>query len=103
MMSIDLNNPLENSKFMIPDAWMLFRDFEKVKRDASKASKLSPWDKKSNQVYWRGADTGHTFDYVEIYKDLPNYFPRLELIRLSRDNPSIVDARFTAATPEREE
>lgn len=93
---------LENSKFMIPDAWDALQGLREGQKRCLEL-KLSPWDKKSNQVYWRGADTGHTFDYVEIYKDLPNYFPRLELIRLSRDNRSIVDARFTAAAPECEQ
>lgn len=31
MMSLDLNNPLEQSKFLMPDYWMLFRDFNAQK------------------------------------------------------------------------
>jgi hypothetical protein len=48
---------------------------------------MYPWQTKVNQVFWRGADSGHTFDYVDIYSNIAEYFPRLELVRLSRDNP----------------
>jgi hypothetical protein len=47
-----------------------------------------PWHSKINKAVWRGAPTGNELDWRDL--------PRSKLIKISRDNPSIMDASFTA-------
>ncbi len=47
-----------------------------------------PWHSKINKAVWRGAPTGYELDWRDL--------PRSKLIKISRDNPSIIDASFTA-------
>jgi hypothetical protein len=47
-----------------------------------------PWHSKISKAVWRGAPTGNELDWRDL--------PRAKLIKISRDNPSIIDASFTA-------
>lgn len=47
-----------------------------------------PWDSKINKAVWRGATTGNELDWRDL--------PRSKLVKISRENPSIIDASFTA-------
>lgn len=82
----------------MPDYWMLFRDYNSEKKKAIQGSKDHPWDQKSNKIFWRGTDSGRSKYEIDIWSNLPAYFPRLELLRLSKEYPDIIDARFTRTT-----
>jgi hypothetical protein len=40
-------------------------------------------------------DSGVTYDYVDVWSDIPSYFPRMEIVRYARDYPGIVDAKWS--------
>jgi hypothetical protein len=40
-------------------------------------------------------DSGHTYDYVEVFSHISKCFPRVELIRQSHEHPDMIDAKLS--------
>jgi len=111
-MSIDLGDSmLEHNHFLIPDSYMLYGFhsshskgglrkaglWESNLEEARAASKNVPWDLKIPKVYWRGADNGKAYGVSneEVWANLPKYYPRVELVRMSAQYPELIDAMLT--------
>lgn len=98
-MTVDLNCSIEHNKFLIPDAYMLLGtdNWNHYKKQALKASKKHHWITKVPQAFWRGADSGQTYGISEdeAWANLGQYFPRMELVRLSHNHPDKINARLT--------
>lgn len=65
-----------------------------------KGSQVWPWEKKFSKAFWRGATKGALYKGetkeagVYTLGNLDN-FPRFLLSRLSKNNPDLIDAKFT--------
>lgn len=59
---------------------------EKVKKGINKY----PWNKKVEKAFWRGSTTGSSFS-LDTFLSIP----RSQAVKISLDNPDLVDARFT--------
>lgn len=46
-------------------------------------------------MFWRGVDSGHSYDYVDVFSNTSKYFPRMELLSQSHLHPDVVDARLS--------
>jgi hypothetical protein len=57
-----------------------------------------PWSEKLPIVFWRGADSGISYGPVDVWSNLGEYYPRMELIRLSMKYPDKIDAAITSFT-----
>lgn len=95
MLSIDLASDLERNKFVVPDSYMLYTNWEGTLKETNRGSEKYPWDQKVSKIFWRGGDSGSSYDEVDVWSDLPKYYPRIELIRLSSIYPEKIDAELT--------
>ncbi len=57
---------------------------------ATLISQICPWEKKISRAYFRGATTGAAFIRETLMK-----LPRVRLAQISKENPNIVDAKFS--------
>jgi len=64
--------------------WMQKND--ELLKNLCKAALHQPWDKKTNQAFWRGTTTG--FDDLEKNE-------RFKVVKLTKKHPDIVDAYFS--------
>lgn len=102
--SVDLDHPMERNKFVIPNhfmtnsfKWNPFHRWEVDRDKARSASSRYPWNKKEPKIFWRGGDSGFTYEYIDdVFKDLPKYFQRMELVWQSHQHPDLIDAMFSA-------
>ena len=65
--------------------------------ETREASKNIPWELKTPKVFWRGIDSGKAFGVAneKVWADLPRYYPRVNLVRLSAKHPDKIDAMLT--------
>jgi len=65
--------------------------------EARAASQRISWSMKISKVYWRGADNGKEYgvENEKVWANLGKYYPRVELVRLSKNYPEKVDAMLT--------
>lgn len=95
MMSKNLSHPVEKTRFLLPDAFMIKEHWQKLIKDIESANSIHKWEQKENKVFWRGATTGkraHSFYNITNIDKLP----RLKLVILSKLYPKLIDAQFTS-------
>lgn len=94
IMSKDINDPYEKDKLLIPDNFLIINYWKKLISQIKQKNLDSPWDKKIDKIFWRGATTGnYTIKYsMENFAKLP----RLTLIMLSKSYPNLIDAKFSS-------
>lgn len=93
IMSKDLDSPYEKNKLLIPDAYMVRKNWRELAERIKQSNKNKSWKNKINKVFWRGNASGG----LEGTYQLSNFdkLPRLSLVLLSKLYPDIINARFT--------
>jgi hypothetical protein len=93
IMSKDLDSPYEKNKLLIPDAYMVRKNWRELAERIKQSNKNKSWKNKINKVFWRGNASGG----LEGAYQLSNFdkLPRLSLVLLSKLYPDIINARFT--------
>lgn len=81
-------NKYDASQVLIPDPEAL-KGYSKLTKKIIVASKKSPWRKKKNVAFWRGATTGGRYDASDWQQ-----IPRAKLVLLSLQYPEFIDAKF---------
>ncbi len=74
---------------LIPDHYAL-NGYSSLTKQIQKGMKAWPWGAKIEIAFWRGSTTGGDYNLIDWKK-----MPRTQLVMLSRENPLVVDARFT--------
>ena len=77
-------------QFLVPDHEMLWQS-ELLNRRMNKASFRITLKEKNDKAYWRGATTGGDFSK----KNWQN-IPRAKLVKISNQNPNLIDAKFSS-------
>ena len=77
----DVSIPIEKDLILMPD-WMNLRHWTELRPRIQYAIKLFPWEKKINQVFWRGGNADSTGF-------------RHQLVSLSQQYPQLIDAQIT--------
>jgi hypothetical protein len=102
MWGLNLDQPLERNKFMTTEWFMTLSDsnnpYQRWQETHSKVKNAVPnypWKDKKSVAFWRGADSGHTLDYVNVFSNITKYFPRFELLWQSHVHPDRIDAKFS--------
>lgn len=90
MMSKDSNSPNEKDRFILPDAFLLDSDWNNLIPKIENKSSKTPWDKKEDKIFWRGALSGNNLNMETLDK-----FPRLSLNIISKLYPDLIDAKTT--------
>jgi len=47
-------------------------------------------------VFWRGANSGSSYDPVDVWSDTAKYYPRMELVKMSIAHPDRIDAMLVS-------
>jgi hypothetical protein len=74
---------------VIPDSHSLTAIYGNLYEELLLGNSKYPWHMKKNKAFWRGATTGG------LYRDHNyNQFPRVKLVKISSEYPSLLDAKF---------
>lgn len=86
------NQTSDIAKYLVlaPDSYTL-GEWPRVYVDILKANEKYPWTRKIEKAFWRGSTNG-----VAYTRENWESFPRVKLVQLSLDNPSLIDAKFTS-------
>lgn len=92
MMSKNLSHEYEKNKLLLPDAFMVEKSWARLVQDIEHTKSKYPWDKKNEEIFWRGGATGSmNMGYnLETYDKLP----RITIVSLSRSYPDLIDAKM---------
>ncbi|MEK6734137.1 MAG: glycosyl transferase family 90 [Pseudomonadota bacterium] len=93
MMSKNLKASYEQDKLLMPDAHIIKKHWGIVSNEIKKENTLSPWDKKINKIFWRGASTGGAAEHMYNISNFDK-FARLKLVFLSKLYPDLIDAKM---------
>ena len=90
VLAFSKRSDVDKSALLVPDPLTLAGSGG-LRREVATGSTAHPWDSKQDKAFWRGATTGgpHTLENYERSV-------RFRLVELSRRNPSLIDAAFTA-------
>lgn len=93
MMFKNLSDPYESTRFLLPEALILWDSWPNILKKIDTASNANKWQDKINKIYWRGSTTGpESLPYnIENF----NKLPRLSLAILSKLYPNLIDAGFS--------
>lgn len=97
----DKASSYEMDKLLFPDAFFIKENknsnWGRLLANIEKASENYPWAKKISKVFWRGVTTGDFHPYtIENFSKLP----RLTISILSKLYPDLIDANFSAYSPQ---
>lgn len=101
MMFQDKKSSYETDKLLFPDAFFIKENknsnWTRLLTQLDQAAQNYPWDNKINKIFWRGVTTGdfHPFTIANFDK-----LPRLTIAILSKLYPELIDANFSAYSPQ---
>ena len=93
MMFKNLNDLHESTRFLLPEALILWDSWPDILSKIDRASNANKWQDKINKIYWRGSTTGP--ESLPYSIDNFNKLPRLSLAILSKLYPNLIDAGFS--------
>ncbi len=93
MMSKNISNTYEASRFLMPDAYMLSEHWAALVKQIKGVRDKYNWQTKRETIFWRGATTGSKAKYLYNINNVDK-FPRLQLVILSKLYPDKIDAKF---------
>lgn len=94
MMSKDLDSALEFNKLLIVDLEKLNTRWYNYVLEVHQGVREYPWENKIEKAFYRSGVSGLPYDDVVVESNVPEYFPRANLIKISRDNRDLVEADF---------
>ncbi len=94
MMSKNLNHPIEKTRFLLPDAFMIRESWQELIKDIEQANSTYSWHTKEDKIFWRGSTTGRR-DKDSYNVNNMDKLVRLKLVMLSKLYPELIDAQFT--------
>lgn len=93
MMSKNLLNPDEATRFLMPDAYMLSKNWANLVQEIKNARDKHDWQEKKEKIFWRGATTGSKAKYPYNINNIDK-LARIKLVLLSKLYPEYIDAKF---------
>lgn len=88
MMSKNLTSPHEQSKFLLPDEYMI-GNWHSLFTNIAEANPEHSWNHKIDKLFWRGSGSGGTYSISNFDK-----LDRLKLTIFSKLYPDLIDARL---------
>jgi hypothetical protein len=74
---------------LVPDHYII-DEWPRLYNDILEANEKFSWDRKIERAFWRGSSTGGIYTRSNWQN-----FPRVKLVELSSEYPSLLDAKFT--------
>jgi len=90
-------NKMAKHGICIPDFEALY-GYNNLREEIKKGISLYPFEKKIDKAFWRGSTTGGQFRVANWMN-----YPRSQLVLVSKSQPDLVDAKFTAIVQTSEE
>ncbi len=94
--SLSINEPIltvakkMGSQTILTPDFFVFQGYQDFPPLITEGNRLYPWEKKKNIGYWRGGTTGAIYSYPSCLS-----LPRVALVNLSLQFPSLLDCAFT--------